>query len=336
MIRAAIKEISVAFPENILTNEQLAQEFEGDWTADKIFEKTGIRTRHIALPGECASDLGVLAAEKLFLRDGCSREKVDYLLFCTQSPDFLLPSTAALLQERLGLSVECGALDINQGCSGYIYGLSLGKGLIESGIAHNVLLITAETYSKHINPKDRSVRTIFGDGAAATWLEGRESEKELIGPFYLCTDGRGAGNLIVSAGGMRNRFPEKVEGKGLESWRTPYDLFMDGPEIFNFTLESVPETYRKLLKKANLKQEDVDFFVFHQANRFILEHLRKSLGIKKEKFPYALEKYGNTVSSTIPIVLEQLLKNGAVGSGTKAMLLGFGVGYSWGGTIVEF
>lgn len=333
MNRAYIKSITTAFPEHSLTNETLAREFGDGWTADKIFQKTGIRNRFIAAEGECASDIGVKAAEKLFEDLRCPREEIDFLIFCSQSPDYFLPATSAVLQERLRLPVECGALDINQGCSGYIYGLSLAKGLIESGLAHNVLLITAETYSKHINPKDRSVRTIFGDAAAATWIGVTESERELIGPFLLRTDGRGAENLIVPAGGMRCPFSAKSDSKDAKS---EYDLFMNGPEIFNFTLEIVPDTYHKLLEKANLQADQIDFFIFHQANRFILEHLRKTLGISTEKFPYVLEHCGNTVSSTIPIVLENLMNSALLSPGSKTMLLGFGVGYSWGGVIVEF
>lgn len=334
LIKAYIKSIATAFPENSLSNEQLEKEFNGEWTADKIFEKTGIKSRFISSDDECASDIGFRAAQMLFQKPGCGKDEIDFLIFCTQSPDYFLPTTACVLQDRLGLSVNCGALDINLGCSGYIYGLSLGKGLIEAGIVNNVLLITAETYSKHIDPKDRAVRTIFGDGASATLISSIEFERDLIGPFVLCTDGSGADNLIVRSGGFRVPLGETLD-KSSERNSEKY-LYMNGPEIFNFTIKTVPDTFRKLLEKASLKAEDIDFIVFHQANIFILEHLRKALNINKEKFPYVMEKFGNTVSSTIPIVLEGLMTSGSIAPGSKAMLLGFGVGYSWGATIVEF
>ena len=201
-LRAAVKAVASYLPPGLLTNEHLAGEF-GDWDAAKILEKTGIARRHVAAEDECASDLGVEAARRLFASGACTASDVDFLLFCTQSPDYFLPTTSCLMQERLGLRTDCGALDFNQGCSGYVYGLALAKGLVESGAARNVLLVTAETYSKFINPHDRGVRTIFGDGAAATLVAGVESDEELLGPFVFGTDGRGACNLIVPSGGAR-------------------------------------------------------------------------------------------------------------------------------------
>lgn len=339
MKKAGIRHISVHLPEKVLTNEHLAREFGGTWTPEKIYEKTGIQTRRIAGENECASDLGIAAAEKLFQETGLSRTDIDFLLFCTQSPDYFLPATCSRVHERLELRPSCGAIDFNQGCSGYIYGLSLAKGLIESGIARNVLFVTAETYSKFINPRDRSARTIFGDGASASWICGIESEKELIGPFVLGTDGKGARNLIVPAGGLRQ--PVSAENCREEqdqggNYRSQANLYMNGPEIFNFTLGSVPPTYRELLERTSFKPEEIDFFVFHQANSFMLESLRKFLKIDASKFPFHMAHCGNTVSSSIPIVLAHLLETRRLRDGMKAMLVGFGVGYSWGGTLVEF
>jgi 3-oxoacyl-[acyl-carrier-protein] synthase-3 len=339
MQKAAIRHISIHLPENVLTNEQLAREFGETWTPEKILEKTGISTRHIAGADECASDLGVKAGKKLFRETGMTPADFDFLLFCTQSPDYFLPATCSLVHERLGLRENCGAIDFNQGCSGYIYGLSIAKGLVESGVAKEVLLITAETYSKHINPRDRSVRTIFGDGASATWIGSVPSNEDLIGPFVLGTDGKGAKNLIVPAGGLRHPLSrehcKEEEDRG-GNWRSAANLYMNGPEIFNFTLESVPRTYRALLDIAQASASDIDFFVFHQANAFILERLRSFLNIEKAKFPYHMAHCGNTVSSSIPIVLAHLLKTNQLKDGMKAMLMGFGVGYSWGGALVKF
>jgi len=333
---AFIKAISSFLPSGTLTNEQLALEF-GDWKADKIFEKTGIATRHIASRDECSSDLGVAAARQLFESDICSPAEIDFLLFCTQSPDYFLPTTACLLQDRLELRTDCGAVDFNQGCSGFVYGLALAKSLVETGTATNVLLITAETYSKFINPQDRSVRTIFGDGAAATLVSSVESRDELIGPFIFGTDGRGACELIVPAGGMRQSPASGTTVKigDSESWRTDRDLYMNGPEIFNFTLRTVPRAMNQLLEKSGLGQEEIDYFILHQANKFMLERLRNKLKISPEKFWLDLRTGGNTVSSTIPIALESASKAGKIKTGDRVALIGFGVGYSWAATLMR-
>ncbi len=294
--------------------------------------------RRIAAPDECASDLAVAAARRLFETGVCSPEQIDYLILCTQSPDWFLPTTACLVQEKLGLAMDCGAIDINQGCSGFVYGLSLAKGLIESGSAQRVLLITADTYSKFINRRDRSVRTLFGDGAAATLVGGVEAEgAEHLGPFVFGTDGRGAANLIVPAGGLRRRGDAAIEEYEDKSgnWRSERDLFMNGPEIFNFTLKIVPRTVDAILEKSALKREDVDLWVFHQANRFMLEKLRTKLGIPPERFPLQMEYCGNVVSSTIPITLQKAKEEGHLRSGSRVALVGFGVGYSWAAAMMR-
>jgi 3-oxoacyl-[acyl-carrier-protein] synthase III len=332
MRKASIRAVASYLPEQTLTNEQLAADFT-DWTADKILEKTGIACRRIAAEEECSSDLGVRAAEKLFATGVCKPEEIDFLLFCTQSPDYFLPTTACLVQDRLGLRTSCGALDFNQGCSGFVYGLALAKSLIESSVAERVLLITAETYSKFINARDRSVRTIFGDAAAATLITASQNgSDDLLGPFVFGTDGRGAENLIVTAGGLRKPISaataEEREDKG-GNWRSDQNLYMNGPEIFNFTLSTVPKSVNQLLARAECKLEDVDHFVFHQANRFMLERLRAKMNISAEKFSIEMEDCGNTVSSTIPIALERMALGGKLTPGQRVMLVGFGVGYSW-------
>jgi 3-oxoacyl-[acyl-carrier-protein] synthase III len=336
--KAAIRGIASHFPSSTLTNDQLAVEFGGDWSADKIFAKTGIATRHISGAGECSSDLGVAAARKLFDSKVCKPHDVDFLLFCTQSPDHFLPATACLMQDRLGLRTDCGAIDFNQGCSGFVYGLSLAKGLIESGSAGNVLLVTAETYSKFINPQDKSVRTLFGDAAAATLVSAVESDREIIGPFVFGTDGRGAGELIVPAGAARrpSSASTAVESQSRDgNRRSEQNLFMNGPEIYTFTLRVVPAMVKGVLEKSGLDASKVDRFIFHQANKFMLDHLRNKLAIPAEKFSLHLEHCGNTVSSTIPIALEHDRSEGLVRTGDKIMLVGFGVGLSWAATLVE-
>lgn len=323
--KAYIKAIEYYLPVNVESNSFLVEEMELDWTAEDIFNKTGIKNRHIAEKGVCASDLAVEAAKKLFSKWPELISKVDYIIFCSQSHDYFLPATACLLQKRLSLSQQCGAIDINQGCSGYIYGLSLAKGLIEANIAQNILFITADTYSKYISPKDKSTRTIFGDAATATWISNKKAEKELLRDFVLRTNGAGAENLIVKNGSNRNRI---IDAKDVT-------LYMDGPEIFQFTLQIVPKTVNEILDKAGITKEKIDYFVFHQANRFILEYLRKKLKVPSDRFYINMEETGNTVSSSIPIALFNALQEEKISSGMKVMLLGFGVGYSWGGCIIE-
>ncbi len=358
-MRAAIRALAYHLPEHELTNETLEQESPG-LPAAKIAEKTGILTRHIAAPDECASDLAVRAAQKLFASGACTPDDVDYLLFCTQCPDYFLPTTACLIQERLGLPMTCGALDFNLGCSGFVYGLSLAKGLIESGQARNVLLLTGDTYSKFINPHDRSVRTLFGDAASATLIQGVKSdadqtgetghtapldvfsdvpaEEMFIGPFVMGTDGRGGKNLIVPAGGLRKRgdanAPLEEDAGG--NRRSANNLYMNGPEIFNFTLRAIPACINDLLARSGRALDDVDLFVFHQANKFMLDHLRKKADIPPDKFYIYMEQCGNTVSSTIPIALAEAERAGKLKPGMRVMIVGFGVGYSWGGAMLRW
>lgn len=336
--KAVIQAIATHLPERTLSNEELAAEFGNRWSAEKIHAKTGILTRGVAAPGECASDLGVAAAQKLLDGGAVAREDVDFLLFCTQSPDYFLPATACTMQSRLGLRSRCGALDFNQGCSGFVYGLSLAKGLIESGSAGNVLLVTAETYSKHIHPKDASTRVLFGDGAAAVLVGAQDAQVDRIGPFVFGTDGHGACELAVPAGAFRcppgpETVIESADNDG--NIRTPQNLYMNGPEIFNFTLRTIPSLVSTLLHEAGLEKDAVDYYVFHQANRFMLEHLRRKIGIPDEKFCINLESYGNTVSATIPMALEIALARGDVRPGARVMVVGFGVGYSWAAALLS-
>ncbi len=332
-MHARIQTIEYYLPERVVTTADLAREFP-EWSVEKIDKKTGIEERHIAAPDQCSSDLAQAAAEKLFAA-GLRREQIDYLLFCTQSPDYFLPTTACLLQDRLGLPNSAGALDFNLGCSGYVYGLGLAEGLIATGQARNVLLLMGETYSKFIHPLDKSVRTVFGDAGSATFLTAQETP--CIGPFFYGTDGRGGDKLIVPSGGMRQR-----RGSGLEitdasgNRRTDENLFMDGAEIFNFTLDAVPQAVHEVLSRAGQTLESVDLFVFHQANQYMLDHLRKKLGIPQDKFWISMRYCGNTVSSTIPIALHQAQAAGRLTPGTLVMLVGFGVGLSWAATLVRF
>jgi 3-oxoacyl-[acyl-carrier-protein] synthase-3 len=335
-MHAAIGPIAYHLPEKELTTAQLAAEYPS-WSVAKIDAKTGIQKRHIAAPDETSADLAACAANKLFASFPIKPADIDFLLLCTQTPDYFLPTTACLLQDRLGIPTSAGALDFNLGCSGYIYGLGLAQGLIQSGQGRNVLLLTAETYSKLIHPQDRSVRTIFGDAASATLLTAQDSPG--LGPFVYGTDGSGAPNLIVPTGGFRasrSAATAVVQEDSSGNLRTGDNLFMNGGEIFAFTLQAVPAAVQTLLAKANLTAEAIDLYVFHQANKYMLDHLRKSMDIPAEKFVIHMAHCGNTVSSTIPIALYEARQSGQLRPGMRVMLVGFGVGYSWGATIVQF
>jgi 3-oxoacyl-[acyl-carrier-protein] synthase-3 len=339
-MKARIDGIAFHLPEKVLTNADLAGQYP-DWSVDKIQGKTGIIQRHIAADDECSSDLAVAAALKLFADTGRDPREVDYVLLCTQSPDHFLPTTACLVQHRLGIPVHVGALDFNLGCSGFVYGLGIAQGLIQSGQASRVLLLTAETYSKFIHPMDRSVRTLFGDAASATLVV---ADPDVAQPpssavYVYGTDGSGAANLIVPAGGMRRPHSattavEVSDDNG--NVRSLQHLFMNGAEIFNFTLKAIPDCVQRVLDKSGRTLEEVDLFVFHQANQYMLEHLRKKLRVPAEKFYVFLQECGNTVSSTIPIALKQAAVDGRLKAGQTVMLVGFGVGYSWGATLLEW
>jgi len=331
-IGSEIKIIEVYLPDEIFDNSSFEKEF-SDWSSEKIEKKTGIRERHIAADNQTALDMGFKVAKKALKY--YDKLKIDFLLFCTQSPDYYLPSGACILQDKLGLRTDIGAFDYNLGCSGFIYGLAMAKSFINSGIANNVLLITSETYTKHIHPKDKSNRTIFGDGATATIIE--KSENEGILEFSLGTDGSGFDNLIVPNGGLRKKYDinakEIYDGSG--SIRTDNNLYMNGPEIFNFTIKAVPIVVEQCLSKNQIDLDQIDYVIFHQANKYMIEYLRKKIKIPKDKFYNNMLHTGNTVSATIPIALKECIDNNIVKNGNKVLLVGFGVGYSWGATIIE-
>lgn len=333
---ARIAAVDYYLPETVLSNEDLSREFP-EWSVEKISGKTGIDRRHISGADEFSSDLAIAAARRLFEREGIDPQSIDYVILCTQSPDYYLPSTACIVQDALGIPTSAGATDITLGCSGYVYALGLAKGLIESGQARNVLVVTADTYTKFINPADKSVRTIFGDGAAATLVTSDGSDTALTA-FTYGTDGAGGKSLIVPNGGLRagSALQPKADTAVRDLVESGYDLYMDGPDIFNFTLRVVPETVEEILAKAQLEQDDIDLFVFHQANAFMLEHLRKKLTVPAEKFFVSLAESGNTVSSTIPIALADAERQGALIPGMRVMMLGFGVGLSWGGLVATW
>ncbi len=330
---AFIKAISYYLPEKVITNEELVKEFP-EWSVDKVARKVGVDSRHLAAIDETAGDMAEKAARKLFEEYQINPKAIDFLMLCTQSPDYFLPSTACVLQDKLGIPTSAGAFDYNLGCSGCVYGMAMAKGLISAGIAKNVLLLTAETYNKYLHPSDKSNRSIFGDGAAACLIS-TEGFAE-IGEFSLGTDGSGANNLIVKTGASRQKettgqFVEDEEG---HIWYDDY-LYMNGGAIFNFTLDAVPAMMKDILEKNKLEKDQIDYYVFHQANKFMLNTIRKVCVLPKDKFYVNLASTGNTVSSTVLIGLKDCMENNTIKAGDKVMISGFGVGLSWGGTILK-
>ena len=331
---AFIKALSYYLPEKIVTNEELVKEFP-EWSVEKVAQQVGVDSRHVAAENETAGDMAEKAARKLFEEYQIDPKTIDFLMLCTQSPDYFLPSTACVLQDRLGIPTSAGAFDYNLGCSGCIYGMAMAKGLIAAGIAKNVLLLTAETYNKYLHPSDKSNRSIFGDGAAACLIS-TDGFAE-IGEFSLGTDGSGANNLIVKTGASRQKvttgkFVEDDEG---HVWYDDY-LYMNGGAIFNFTLDAVPAMMSQILEKNHLEKDQIDYYVFHQANKFMLNTIRKVCVLPKDKFYVNLATTGNTVSSTVLIGLKECMDNQIIKLGDKVMISGFGVGLSWGGTILKF
>lgn len=323
--------IEVYLPENVLTNDMLAMELPG-WDPEDIYAKIGIRQRHVAAEGETALDLGEKACRKLFSHHDPAG--IDLLLFCTQSPDHFVPNCASLLHERLGLAARAGALDFALGCSGFVYGLATAKGLIEAGVAEKILLVNAETMTKHIYPGDRANRSLAGDAATAVIIAADPDHHIL--EFALGTDGN-ENDIVAPCGGMRRPWEqnptEVTDASG--NVRTSNHYYMNGHEVFNFTMKKVPILVREVLRRNNTSLAEVDFVIFHQANRFIIEHLRKMSSIPAEKFYINMEMTGNTSSCTIPIALKDSLDRGLVRQGDSILIAGFGIGYSWAGTIIK-
>jgi 3-oxoacyl-[acyl-carrier-protein] synthase III len=344
LMKAYIDDIEYFVPDNKLSNEDISA-INPDWNVDRIYDKTGISNRYIVNTDQTATDLAVGAAEKLLDKKPNLKDEIDYIILCTQSSDYFLPSSACLIQERLGLRQNSGAIDVNQGCSGFVYSIGLAKGLIETNQAKIVLVITSDTYSKYINAKDKSVKTLFGDAAACTLIRGvadTDSSYEFISNPVYGTNGKGAKNLIVPHGGARNPISDesfREEKDDSNNIRSQANLFMNGREIYTFTLTAVPVVFNEILEKEGMTLDDIDVVIFHQANKFILDTLQKKLKIPEEKMHRSYEDYGNTVSSTIPIGLKKELSksnNSEIGGSKTALLLGFGVGLSWAGNVVKY
>lgn len=332
-MRSYIRATSYYLPPQVLSNEELCLHFP-QLNPESIYKRTGVRKRHITSPGVIGSDLAFESTELLFKEHDIDRSEIDFLLFCTEGLDHKGPATACRLQHRLGLSKRCGAMDIPFGCTGFVYGLSVAKALVESRLAKNVLLLTSDIPSTVIHPDDHDLRMIFGDAGAASLISAGENGS-CIGDFVFGTDGSGAENLIVRQSCTREPMTVEWLDKYKDVGGLPHGrMEMKGEEIFIFALKVVPPMVNELLEKAELSLSDIDLFIFHQANGYLLEILRKKMKIDREKFIVHMEDCGNTVSATIPIALKEAMNSGKAKKGDKILFAAFGIGYSWAGTII--
>jgi len=337
-MHSTLKAISLYLPERILTNDELHRDFP-DVRMKDLTRLTGVKQRHIAAEGETPVDMAEKAAQQLFMEHNISPSEIDFIILCTQWPDYITPSSSCILQDRLNIPHSAGSMDISQGCTGYIYGLATAKGLVESGSARNVLLITSEAITKSIHDQDVSNMAIFGDGAAACLVSGTEAIAGVdIGRFSFGTDGSGYEDIIIRYGGARfplTRYTSENYKDKTGNVRNDTSFYMNGPAIFTFSTKVAPKLLEEVIEKNSMLFEDIDFFIFHQANRIILETILKKNKIPPERSIIFLEEVGNTVSSTIPIALYEALKQGRVKTGDKVFLGAFGVGLSWGGTVLR-
>jgi 3-oxoacyl-[acyl-carrier-protein] synthase-3 len=292
------------------------QEDNLDWDVNALAIKTGINVRHISTSSQTALTLALDAGNKML--ENVDRGLIEGILYVTQSPDSAIPSTACLLHEKLKLPKNNFAFDINQGCSGFVYGISLASSLMVSANMKNVLVICAETYSRYISKNDRACRPIFSDAASATLVV--NDGLGMFGPFVFMTDGSGAPNLTLKHSPNPNSLLQ---------------LHMDGPRVMMFTMSAVPKATMRLLELANLQLDQVDLYIYHQASALVLDNIQRLLKIPEKKFFRCLSEFGNTVSSTIPIALKCARDAGVLKEGMTIMLMGFGVGYSLAGCIVK-
>ncbi|MDA2923377.1 ketoacyl-ACP synthase III [Acidobacteria bacterium AH-259-L09] len=336
-MRVKIQDITYHLPERVVTNEELAREHPG-WDMEEVENRAGVVARHIAREDETALDLTVEACKKMISRNPDLPGKIDGIIFCTQSEDYVMPPNACLLHRELDLADSVLAFDFTLACSGYVYGLALAQGLIQTGAAKNILLATADTYSKYIHQQDRSARTLFGDAGAVSWIKASDSNQGVVD--ILCsTSGKGYDQFIIPAGGCRRPRSDKTsipETDESGNVRTPEHIHMNGLGVLTFVNSKVPEQIRQLLERNGLTMEDMGLCVFHQASKLALDSLERLLEIPPEKNYRNLRDIGNTVSASIPIALKDALDEpGRVSREGRVLISGFGVGLSWASAIIE-
>ena len=332
-----IDKISYHLPNDPVLNKDIIKN-NPNWNLNNINARTGVNTRYYASEDETALDMSIKACKKLFKDIDGLNDKIDALIICTQSSDYIMPPNSSLLHGALDLSEDVFAFDFNLACSGYVYGLALANGLLSTGIASNIMLINADTYSKYINDKDRSTKILFGDAAAITYLKNTNDDKGII-DIQCSTSGKNYKKFIIPSGGTRYPKSElscisKKDKSG--NIRTDENIHMDGMGIFAFVNSKVPKQIKSILKKNELKINDIDLFIFHQASKLAIESLIKILGVDSKKVYINIDKVGNTVSASIPIALKYALDEGRIVDGNKILCCGFGVGLSWGTCIIQY
>lgn len=328
---AEIKNIEFVLPSIELKNK-IFSESNSEYDFNKFEKIVGIKSRFVCSKNESTLTLAVEAVNKLIENNSIDKKEIDFVILCTQSPEYLLPTTACMIQEKCGLNTNLGALDINLGCSGYTYGLSLSKALITSKQAKNIILITSETYSKYLNKNDLVNRLIFGDAASATLIS-ETNEDDGVGEFVFGTDGSGFDKLIVRNNYFNKEIKPQTKVYSKKNVYTDNDLYMDGSEVFNFTLERIPTLVKDIMLKNSILDEDIDQYIFHQANKFLIKSVATKSKINNKNLFFNMENYGNTVSSTIPIALKEYSEK--INKTEKILIAGFGVGLSWSGTIIN-
>jgi len=324
--------IASAVPSTVRLVSDMANVF-GEEEVKKISQSTGVEKRHVAGGGLRCSDLMFAAAKKLLADLKWEPESVEALILVSQSCDFPLPATSCILQMRLGLSKSCAAFDVGLGCSGYVYGLWIASTLMAASGLSRVLLLSGDQSTCMSSPRDRATALLFGDAGTATALQRDDAAAPIT--FFLGTDGRGWNKLIFPSGLQFSRHPrdastaERKQDKN-DNWRSAEELYMDGAEIFAFTLREVSPMFASVLAAAGWNREDVDYFVLHQANKFMLTHLAKSMKLPLDKIPLSLQEYGNTSSGSIPLTINARLREPLASQTRRLLFAGFGVGYSWG------
>lgn len=334
----SIRSIATALPERQVTNADLERE-NPSWDMTAVTDRTGVRTRRIAAPDETAFDLSVRACDALLADSGLDVADVDAILYCTQTPDYVMPGNASLLHRHLGVGDEVMTLDFALACSGFVYGLGLADSFARSGLASEILLVTAATYSRYIHPRDRTTRALFGDGAAVAHVSAAGGGGEIVAT-ELCANSRDLDKgAYIPAGGMR--FPhsdetarEHPDGHG--NFRSAEDLHLNGPAVWAFINSTVPQHLRSFLARRDLTVDDVDLFVFHQASKLVLDSLAKALGVEKDRLLVHMEDIGNLSASSIPVALHAALGDGAIEPGDRVLLSAYGAGLSYGSVLVEY
>jgi len=329
-----IRGLAACVPSNVIKNYEYTEHFDAE-EVKAVVDKIGIVERRFAQPGVCASDLCFAAAEKLLYDLNVDRSEIDLLVFVSQTPDYRMPATSVILQNRLGLTHNTIAFDLNMGCSGFIYGMSVIYSMMERSNLRKALLLDGETRSRVYSPKDRKTAFIFGDGGVAALIE--RDEKFGASYFSLNSDGSKEDLIKMNAGGYRNPSTvETLQEKVVDEFgniRSEEHGYMNGGDVFNFVIKEIPADIKRIFAFAKKEVSEMDYFLFHQANDFINSYLSKKLKLDPEKVPATIAKYGNTSSVSIPLTIVSELKD-KLGGRKELFMTGFGVGMTWACTIL--